>query len=753
MTKYADVIIDISHEKVDRPFQYRIPEDMLEGLEVGMCVTVPFGKGNTLRRGYVTDITEKCSFDPQRIKEVHSLARDGVGVEDCQIRLARWIRLAYGGTMIQALKTVLPAKHTVKKAERRKLCLAVTREEGISLLGECRRKKQTARARLLQELLREGELPYELATGKLMVSPAVIRGLEGLGAVRVEVLQSFRNPVKQQGREEAAKALSGEQQAAVKRVMEDYDGGDPGTYLLQGITGSGKTEVYIRLAQEMVERGRQVIVLIPEIALTYQTLMRFYRCFGDRVSVLNSTLSAGEKYDQCERAKCGEIDVIIGPRSALFVPFPKVGLILMDEEHEASYKSESTPKYHARETAVYLASLHGASVVLGSATPSMEAAYRAREGQYRPLFLTRRLTGGSLPRVYTVDLREELKQGNRSIFSRKLQELLEDRLKKGQQGMLFINRRGFAGFVSCRACGHVMKCPHCDVSLSQHRGGRLVCHYCGYETPDVTACPECGSGYISGFRAGTQQIEERLKAMFPNMRVLRMDADTTRTKDSHGQILAAFAAGEADVLVGTQMIVKGHDFPNVTLVGVLAADLSLSVGDYRAGERTFQLLTQAAGRAGRGSEPGEVVIQTYQPEHYAVTHAAAQDYDGFYREEILFRELMGYPPVAHMLAVQIYAAWEEEGSRLALGLAELAGTYVDQSLPLARRMMIVGPAPAGVGKVNDIFRFVFYVKDHSYRRLIQVKDGLEKRMGEWMQTRRSRQAVSLQFDFDPMNTL
>ena len=753
MTKYADVIIDISHEKVDRPFQYRIPEDMLEGLEVGMCVTVPFGKGNTLRRGYVTDITEKCSFDPQRIKEVHSLARDGVGVEDCQIRLARWIRLAYGGTMIQALKTVLPAKHTVKKAERRKLCLAVTREEGISLLGECRRKKQTARARLLQELLREGELPYELATGKLMVSPAVIRGLEGLGAVRVEVLQSFRNPVKQQRREEAAKALSGEQQAAVKRVMEDYDGGDPGTYLLQGITGSGKTEVYIRLAQEMVERGRQVIVLIPEIALTYQTLMRFYRCFGDRVSVLNSTLSAGEKYDQCERATCGEIDVIIGPRAALFVPFPKVGLILMDEEHEASYKSESTPKYHARETAVYLASLHGASVVLGSATPSMEAAYRAREGQYRPLFLTRRLTGGSLPRVYTVDLREELKQGNRSIFSRKLQELLEDRLKKGQQGMLFINRRGFAGFVSCRACGHVMKCPHCDVSLSQHRGGRLVCHYCGYETPDVTACPECGSGYISGFRAGTQQIEERLKAMFPNMRVLRMDADTTRTKDSHGQILAAFAAGEADVLVGTQMIVKGHDFPNVTLVGVLAADLSLSVGDYRAGERTFQLLTQAAGRAGRGSEPGEVVIQTYQPEHYAVTHAAAQDYDGFYREEILFRELMGYPPVAHMLAVQIYAAWEEEGSRLALGLAELAGTYVDQSQPLARRMMIVGPAPAGVGKVNDIFRFVFYVKDHSYRRLIQVKDGLEKRMGEWMQTRRSRQAVSLQFDFDPMNTL
>lgn len=748
MTRYADVIINISHEKVDRPFQYRIPLQLQESLAVGACVMVPFGRGNKLCRGYVTEITETCAYDPQKIKEIHSLVTDGVGVEDNQIRLAQWIRRSYGGTMIQALKTVLPAKQTVKRIEHKKVRLAVTREEGISLLGQCQRKKQTARARLLQELLQEEELPYELVTGKLMVSPAVIRGLETAGAVHVEVLQSFRNPVKQQVQEESLKSLSREQQEAVERVMTDYDGGDPGTYLLRGITGSGKTEVYIRLAQEMVSRGRQVIVLIPEIALTYQTLMRFYRRFGDRVSVLNSTLSAGEKYDQCERAKCGEIDVIIGPRSALFVPFPKVGLILMDEEHEASYKSESTPKYHARETARYLASLHGASVVLGSATPSMEAAYQAEKGVYRQLFLTRRLTGGSLPRVYTVDLREELKQGNRSIFSRKLQELLADRLQKGQQSMLFINRRGFAGFISCRACGHVMKCPHCDVSLSEHKGGRLVCHYCGYETPVVQLCPECGSKYISGFRAGTQQIEERLRAMFPDMRILRMDADTTRTKDSYEQILSAFAAGEADVLVGTQMIVKGHDFPNVTLVGVLAADLSLSVGDYRAGERTFQLLTQAAGRAGRGSEPGEVVIQTYQPEHYAITYAAAQDYDGFYQEEILYREMMGYPPASHMLAVQIYAASQEEGSRLAGQLADQAGRYADQEKPLNQRMMIVGPAPAGIGKVNDIYRFVFYVKDRSYEELIRVKDGLETWMGE-----QQRGRISLQFDFDPMNTL
>ncbi|MCM1376516.1 MAG: primosomal protein N' [Muribaculum sp.] len=749
MTRYADVIIDISHEKLDRPFQYRIPAHLLNELEVGMCVQVPFGRGNALRRGYVTGIAGSCDYDPQKIKEIHSIAADGVGAEAMQIRLARWIRRSYGGTMIQALKTVLPARQTVKKVERRKVCLAVTQEEGISLLGECQRKKQAARVRLLQELLREGELPYELVTGKLMVSGAVIRSLKGLGVVRVEAIQSFRNPVKRQACGEPLRELSSQQQEAVERVMSDYDRQACGTYLLQGITGSGKTEVYIRLAQEMVSRGRQVIVLIPEIALTYQTLMRFYRCFGDRVSVLNSSLSAGERYDQCERARCGDIDVIIGPRSALFVPFPKVGLILMDEEHEASYKSESTPKYHARETAIYLASMHGASVVLGSATPSMEAAYRARSGQFRPLYLTRRLTGGSLPQVYTIDLREELKQGNRSVFSRKLQELLADRLHKRQQSMLFINRRGFAGFISCRACGFVMKCPHCDVSLSEHKGGRLVCHYCGYETPVVHICPSCGSKYISGFRAGTQQIEERLQAMFPTMRILRMDADTTRTKGSYEQILSAFAAGEADVLVGTQMIVKGHDFPNVTLVGALAADLSLSVGDYRAGERTFQLLTQAAGRAGRGSEPGEVVIQTYQPEHYAITYAAAQDYEGFYQEEILYRELMGYPPVSHMLAVQIYAGAEAEGGNLARQLAAQTARYVDQELDLAQRTLIVGPAPAGIGKVNDVYRFVFYVKAPDYEQLIRVKDGLE----EWMGERQRQPHISLQFDFDPVNTL
>ena len=391
--------------------------------------------------------------------------------------------------------------------------------------------------------------------------------------------------------------------------------------------------------------------------------------------------------------------------------------------------------------------MHGASVVLGSATPSLEAYYKVGEGKNKLFVLKERLTGGHLPTVDIVDLREELKKGNRTIFSYKLQELLADRLQKGQQSMLFINRRGVAGFISCRSCGYVLQCPHCDVSLSEHRGGRMICHYCGYETAKVEKCPECGSKYISGFRAGTQQIEDKLKELFPQARVLRMDADTTKTKDSYERILSAFGNGEADILVGTQMIVKGHDFPNVTLVGVLAADLSLSVGDYRASERTFQLLTQAAGRAGRGKFPGEVVIQTYQPDHYAVVHAANQDYEAFYGEEIIYRDLMQYPPVAHMLAVQVFATVQEDGKRLSKYLAVQTIRLADNSHEMSD-IQVIGPSPAGIGKIKDIYRFVFYIKNKNYEKLIEVKDRLEHIL-QMMELK----GIHIQFDFDPMNTL
>lgn len=736
--RYANVIVDISHEKVDRPFQYKIPERLMGKLSPGMCVEIPFGNGSRFRQGYVIEVTDKPEYAPEKQKEIAGIVQGGVSMQADQIRLAAWIRETYGSTMIAALKTVLPVRQERKQKEKKKIVRCLGAEETMALLGQAQRKHQTAKVRVLGQLCREEILPYELVSGKLNVSPATLRSLESQGVIRVEAESYYRNPVKLNAEAEEGKQLSGEQSAVRDQVLSDYDQGKNKTYLIHGITGSGKTEVYLAIIEGMIKRGKQCIVLIPEIALTYQTLLRFYKRFGDRVSVMNSSLSAGEKYDQCERARKGEIDVIIGPRSALFVPFENLGLVVIDEEHEGSYKSESMPRYHARETARYLADLKGASLVLGSATPSLEAYYLAQKGEYELFRLGSRLTGGSLARVYIADLRQELREGNRSIFSRKLKELMEERLAKKEQMILFLNRRGYAGFVSCRSCGLVMKCPHCDVSLSKHMGGKLVCHYCGYETREPEKCPECGSPYIMGFKAGTQQIEQNLYKTFPGIRVLRMDGDTTRQKGSYERILSAFAEGEADVLLGTQMIVKGHDFPNVTLVGVLAADLSLNENDYRAGERTFQLLTQAVGRAGRGSKPGEAVIQTYRPDHYSIQWAAKQDYNAFYEEEILYREMAQYPPVSHMLAVLVTTENREEGWKLIQQLSELAGK--------AQGVSVIGPSEASIGKINDCYRFVVYCKASEYANLIRVKDEMEKHLDA-----PGRRTENVQFDFDPMD--
>ncbi|MGN1180573.1 MAG: primosomal protein N' [Suilimivivens sp.] len=745
--RYANIIIDISHEKVDRPFQYRIPDSLKGVLEPGSGVMVPFGAGNHLRQGYVIEITDQAEFPPEKMKAVDSILKGSVSVEADAIKLASWMKHTYGSTMIAALKTVLPVKQTMKPVEKKKIVRLMTVEEVTSLLGECMRKHQSARVRLLTELVKEPVLPYELVTKRLNVSAATLKSLVEGKIISVEKESCYRNPVKLEAGPDTKKRLSEEQSIIIDKVLSDYDEGIRKTYLVHGITGSGKTEVYLSLIEGVIARGKQCIVLIPEIALTYQTLLRFYKRFGDRVSVMNSTLSKGEKYDQCERARRGEIDVIIGPRSALFVPFPKLGLIVMDEEHESSYKSESMPRYHARETAQYLAQLKGASLVLGSATPSLTAYNRAKNGEYELFTLTRRLTGGTLPSVTTIDLREELKNGNRSIFSRHLQKLMEERLQKKEQIILFLNRRGYAGFVSCRSCGYVMKCPHCDVSLSQHMGGKMVCHYCGYETVQPAGCPSCSSPYILGFKAGTQQIEEQIHKRFPGARVLRMDADTTRKKDSYEEILSAFSEEKADILVGTQMIVKGHDFPNVTLVGVLAADLSLNDNDYRSGERTFQLLTQAAGRAGRGEKEGEVVIQTYQPEHYSIVRAAAQDYEAFYQEEMLYRELAGYPPASHMLAILVSSMEERQGERLCGEIGAILREFLKSVPEEKERVQMVGPVRASISKINDIYRFVLYCKHRDYNRLVECKDKVEDFLNQY-----EGKGQNVQFDFDPMDS-
>lgn len=756
---YADIIIDITHEKLDKIFQYRIPESLREVLEIGMEVVVPFGRGNREIHGYVVGFSESCGYDEEKVKEISGIAKKSVAIESKLAALAAWMKEHYGGTMIQALKMVLPIKKTEQAKEQKLLRRLISEEEGKKKLEEYLHKHQKARARLMAALLDDEEVDYALVTKKLNITLTVVRALEEQGVLEIKSRRVYRNPVKETDQTRQKLVYTPEQECAIHTFRQDYEQQDYQTYLLYGITGSGKTEVYMEMIQEVVSKGRQAIVLIPEIALTYQTVMRFYRRFGDRVSIMNSRLSAGERYDQMMRAKNGELDVMIGPRSALFTPFPNLGLIVIDEEHEAAYKSEQVPRYHARETAEQRALLEGASLVLGSATPSLEAFYRCCTGRYRLLELKNRTADSMLPVVHIADMREELANGNRSILSDRLRELMEDRLKKKQQMMLFINRRGYAGFLSCRSCGYVVKCPHCDVSLSSHKNGRLVCHYCGYEKPAVTVCPSCGSKHIGGFRAGTQQIEDLVKREFPDAKVLRMDLDTTRSKEGHEKILAAFANEEADILVGTQMIVKGHDFPNVTLVGILAADMSLYSDDYRSAERTFELLTQAAGRAGRGSERGEVVIQTYSPEHYSIQTASRQDYREFFEEEMNYRELMGYPPAEHLLAVLISGENEallEKGAHYLkeyalmvcrAGMHGIAGTGGQGKNTAAQEcVQVIGPASPYVGKVKDVYRRVLYLKHESYETLIMMKNKME----QYIELNSGFSKMRIQFDFDPM---
>ncbi|MCD7750888.1 MAG: primosomal protein N' [Lachnospiraceae bacterium] len=740
MELYADIIVDITHEKVDRTFQYRIPDALREEVRVGSMVVVPFGAANKEITGYCIGVTAIPSYDKTKIKDLISLKEKGVTAQGKLIQLADFMKNRYGVTMIQALKTVLPVRQTVEGREKRTVTALLSQAELSALLEQLEQKHQTARARLVKALMEKPELSFEYVTKDLKISAAVLQWMRDAGVGTVESIPLLRNPVQGIPEEKISFTLSRDQRYIIEEITKHRQKSGPGNYLIHGITGSGKTAVYVELIERTLARGEQAIVLIPEISLTYQTLRRFYTRFGSRVSVMNSTLSQGEKYDQMRRAENGEIQVIIGPRSALFTPFEKIGLIVIDEEHENSYKSDLSPRYHAREVAAEIARLHGADLVLGSATPSMEAYHAAQRGEYRLFELNERLTGGSLPATQIVDLRAELKEGNRSIFSRLLQEKIADRLQKKEQTLLFLNRRGYTGFLSCRSCGYVVTCPHCSVSLSLHRDGMLHCHYCGYAQPQVLKCPKCGSAHVLGFKAGTQQVEEKVREMFPQARVLRMDGDTTRLKNSHQAILSAFERQEADILVGTQMIVKGHDFPNVTLVGIIAADLSLSEHDFRSGERTFQLLTQAAGRAGRGVKAGDVVIQTYQPQHYSVQAAAAQDYKSFYAQEIAYRSLLHYPPAGCMMAIQICGKEEKRTADLTRSITEQAQKAVRNGL----KLQLLGPGEAAVYKLKDTYRHMIYAKAAEREPLLILKNILEQYK---VQTRPTNEKEYMQFDF------
>ncbi len=719
--RYADIIVDITQASMDRTFQYRIPERLWADVQAGCAVRIPFGNGKREVSGYVLSVGTKPKIEPEKIKDILDVLPDRVTAEARLIRLALWMKSTYGSSLNNALKTVLPVRDKERPVSRERIALAVDQEMAGQLLEEYQRKHYRARERLIGYLLEHPSADRAEVVRETGISGDGLKKLEAQGIISREKISDWRMPEDLQGEApmEEAPALSVEQEDVLFGIMREWEEEDR-PCVIRGVTGSGKTLIYLELADRILKEGRQAIILIPEIALSWQTVQRFRKRFGDTVTVLNSRMSKGERSDQYERMRTGEVRIVIGPRSALFTPFPDPGLIIIDEEQEQAYRSESAPRYDAREAALARGRMEKIHVVFGSATPSLDTWYRCSREEYALFTLKNRAGHAALPSVLITDMREELKSGNRSILGRALQDRIAARLAKGEQTILFLNRRGYNGFISCRSCGYVVKCPHCDVSMTLHANGRMICHYCGTEIRQMKRCPECGSPYIGGFFAGTEKVEEELARLYPGARVLRMDADTTKGKNDHSRILKSFAAGEADILVGTQMIVKGHDFPHVTLTGILAADQSLFASDYRAAERTFQLLVQAIGRSGRGQEPGEAVIQTYHPEHYSIRAAAAQDYEAFCEEEIAAREMLDYPPAADLLAIHGQGPDEQ---KLDLAMHALQSFLEGRKSSTA---VIIGPAPETVKKIQDVYRQVLYIKDTDRQSLIAARRLAEK---------------------------
>ncbi len=567
---------------------------------------------------------------------------------------------------------------------------------------------QAARQReILNHFLNHPEaVPLSKLLASLKAGRSSVDSLVEKGLLHLEEREELRDPFAGRSFEQTSPLpLTPEQERAFQAIVGPLREERHHRILLHGVTGSGKTEVYLQAIDETLKRGRQAIVLVPEISLTPQMVARFKGRFGPRVAVLHSGLSGGERFDEWRKIRSGEVQVAIGARSAIFAPFSNLGLIVIDEEHESSYKQEEQPKYHAREVAFRRGMAHRAVVVLGTATPAVETIHRAGRGELERVVLSRRVQGRPLPRVDVVDMREELREGNRSIFSRMLQEALEQCVSRGEQAVLFLNRRGFSTFVLCRACGKVLECSHCDISLTFHRTNRtLRCHYCGHAEPVPEACPACGSTHIRYFGTGTQRVEEEIARLFPGMRVIRMDVDTTNRKGAHEELLGRFGAGEADVLLGTQMIAKGLDFPRVTLVGVIAADTMLHLPDFRAAERTFQLLTQVSGRAGRHNLSGRVVIQTYSPMHYSIDLAARADTESFYRKELLSRKQHRYPPFCRLFTL----LFSHPDRQAVMQASFEASRLLKQTL--AGRAEVLGPVPATIPRMKDRYRLQVFIK-------------------------------------------
>ena len=725
MEQTCEVIVDIAHANVDRLYSYLIPSGMQ--VFVGSHVLVPFGSGNRQREGFVIrvfDDADKSALDesqsaPAILKPLLRVIEPYPILTPEQIDLGYWMQKNYFCLLVDALRLMIPAQMRggrIKEKIERTLRLA--QPEAIdqqlqSLLDKSGKPRAPKQYEVL-ETLKSCALEMSMYDVLAFVPDAqgAISALIKRGFVVEGGHVTFRRPNISALSPDKQVTLNADQLRAVDAITKAMDA-KGGTLLLHGVTGSGKTEVYMHAIERCLTSGRQAIMLVPEISLTPQTVGLFQERFSDGIAVLHSRLSAGERFDEWRRIRLGKARVAVGARSAVFAPMQNVGLIIVDEEHEGSYQSETVPRYHALDVASYRAKQFGSPLLLGSATPSLLSYYRALSGRYQLLELPGRVQNRPLPVVEIIDMRQEFQAGNNGIFSGKLAQYLSECLEKGQQAMLFINRRGYSTFVSCRNCGHVVLCDDCDISMTYHKGeNRLRCHFCGSVKPLPTVCPACGKPFIKYFGIGTEQVEEALHDLFPKAVTLRMDTDTIRTKDTMQQMLGAFARGEAQFLVGTQMIAKGHDFPNVTLVGVVAADATLMIPDFRSTERTFQLLTQVAGRAGRDESPGKVVIQTYSPAHPAIRYAREHDFKSFYHYELEQRKKAVFPPFS--LFVRILFSSDDDVA-LQAGVSAYAGqlkSALDERLGKEgeRDILLYSASPAPIKRKQRAYRYQILIK-------------------------------------------
>jgi primosomal protein N' (replication factor Y) (superfamily II helicase) len=784
--RIASVIVDVPAKQTDKTFDYLVPDHLENVIVPGVRVNVPFGPRNI--QGFVTDLKTESDFkklkeivEPLDLTPVlneelltlgswlteHTLCYK---ISAFQVMLPAALKAKYEKkvTLVEHAKweelqeetksLFLDGKEATWQEVVDRGLVSILKQEAERGFVEVKyqvkdrvRKKKLKHIRSLrnrQQLTTEIENlslqakgqkqvleffldhtgPIELKTllADTGVSQASVKALVKKGILTEEYTEVYRDPyAEREFKRQGPLPLTAAQEKAIIPILSSIEEERHEVFLLYGVTGSGKTEIYLQSIQRVLEKGEEAIVLVPEIALTPQMVKRFKERFGDLVAVMHSGLSAGEKYDEWRKIQRREVKVVVGARSAIYAPFENLGIIIIDEEHETSYKQEENPRYHARDVAIKRSATHRCSVVLGSATPSLESFARAQKGVYTLLNLPSRMNEQPLPSVEIVDMREELREGNRSMFSRVLFEKLQDRIEKGEQTVLFLNKRGHSSFVMCRDCGFVVNCPNCDITLTYHRYQELMkCHYCGHEERVPTICPECNSEHIRYFGTGTQKVEEELTKLLPEARVIRMDVDTTGRKGSHEKLLNAFQEGEADILLGTQMIAKGLDFPNITLVGVLSADTMLHLPDLRSSEKTFQLLTQVSGRAGRHELPGEVVIQTYTPEHYSIELAGTQDYDRFYNQEMMARKIHKYPPFYYLTLVTV----SHEELMKAVSVTEKITRFV--TTRLSQEAVILGPVASPIPRIKNRYRYQCLIK---YKKEPELKTALKAILDHYQQ--------------------